>query len=61
MAAPDAFDPIAVLQALDRHRVSYIVIGALGRVIHGSDELTEPGGDTSSRAADRRGRVEDRV
>jgi len=37
---PDAFDPIAVMQALDRQRVTYIVIGGLGRVIHGSDELT---------------------
>ena len=37
----DAFDPIAVLQALDRQRVTYIVIGALGRVISGSDELTD--------------------
>jgi len=37
----DAFDPIALLQALDRHRVTYIVIGALGRVIHGSGELTD--------------------
>lgn len=36
----DAFDPIAMLQALDEHRVTYIVVGALGRVIHGSDELT---------------------
>ncbi len=35
------FDPIAALQALDRHRVTYIVIGALGRVIQGSDELTD--------------------
>ena len=35
------FDPIALLQALDRHRVSYVVVGALGRVIHGSDELTD--------------------
>lgn len=34
------FDPIAALQALDRHRVTYIVIGALGRVIQGSDEVT---------------------
>jgi len=42
MAGPrDDFDPIAVLQALDRHRVSYIVVGGLGRVIHGSDELTD--------------------
>jgi hypothetical protein len=37
----DVFDPIAVLRALDRHRVAYIVIGALGRVIQGSDELTD--------------------
>jgi hypothetical protein len=37
----DAFDPIAVLQALDKQRVTYIVIGALGRVISGSDELTD--------------------
>jgi hypothetical protein len=38
---PSVFDPYQVLQALDRHRVTYIVIGALGRVIHGSDELTD--------------------
>lgn len=37
----DVFDPIAVLQALDRRRVTYIVIGALGRVIDGSGELTD--------------------
>jgi hypothetical protein len=37
----DIFDPYALLQALERHRVTYIVIGALGRVIHGSDELTD--------------------
>jgi hypothetical protein len=36
----DQFDPIAVLQALDRHGVSYVVVGALARVIQGSDELT---------------------
>jgi hypothetical protein len=41
MPAPEPFDPIAILQALDAHRVGYIVIGALGRVIHGSDELTD--------------------
>jgi hypothetical protein len=29
------------MQALDRHRVTYIVVGGLGRVIHGSDELTD--------------------
>ncbi len=41
MPEADAFDPIMVMQALDRHRVSYVVIGGLGRVIHGSDELTD--------------------
>jgi hypothetical protein len=41
MARPDVFDPLAALQALDEHRVAYIVVGALGRVIHGSDELTD--------------------
>jgi hypothetical protein len=37
----DVFDPIAVLRALDRHRVAYIIIGGLGRVIQGSDEVTD--------------------
>ncbi|HEX5469545.1 MAG TPA: hypothetical protein VFW80_10920 [Gaiellaceae bacterium] len=37
----DVFDPIAILRALDQRRVAYIVIGALGRVIQGSDELTD--------------------
>lgn len=42
MARPrgDVFDPIEILRALDRRRVAYIVIGALGRVIQGSDEVT---------------------
>jgi hypothetical protein len=34
------FDPYEVLQTLERHRVTYVVIGGLGRVIHGSSELT---------------------
>ena len=34
------FDPYAVLKALDRHRVTYIVIGAFARIIHGTEELT---------------------
>lgn len=35
------FDPIRMLQTLDRHRVNYIVIGAFARVIHGADEITD--------------------
>jgi hypothetical protein len=39
--AKDHFDPYALLEALERQRVTYIVVGALGRVLHGSDELTD--------------------
>jgi hypothetical protein len=35
------FDPYEVLQTLERHRVTYVVIGGLGRVMHGSTELTD--------------------
>jgi hypothetical protein len=40
---PDArtFDPYALLGALERRRVAYVVIGAFARVIHGADELTD--------------------
>lgn len=39
--APSHFDPYAQLHALDRRRVTYVVIGAFARVIHGTDELTQ--------------------
>ena len=41
MPREDTFDPYALLQELERQRATYIVIGALGRVIHGSDEVTD--------------------
>jgi hypothetical protein len=41
MARNTPFDPYAVLRALDDRGVNYIVVGALGRVIHGSDEVTD--------------------
>src|SRR6266508_1798267 len=41
MARDERFDPYALLQALERQRVTYILIGALGRVIHGSGEVTD--------------------
>jgi hypothetical protein len=34
------FDPYGVLQALDRHRVKYVVIGGFARVLQGTEELT---------------------
>lgn len=39
-ARGDIFDPIAVIRAFERRRVTYIVVGTLGRVIQGSDEVT---------------------
>jgi len=40
MTAEPAFDPYALLSALDRERVTYVVIGAFARVVHGSAETT---------------------
>jgi hypothetical protein len=44
MSAPDrseeVFDPRVILAALERRHVSYVVIGALARVLHGADEVT---------------------
>jgi len=34
------FDPYGVLQALDRRRVKYVVIGGFARVLQGTEELT---------------------
>ena len=34
------FDPMGILAALDRHRVSFVVVGGLARVIHGTGETT---------------------
>jgi hypothetical protein len=39
--ARDLFDPYALLQALEGQRVTYVIVGGLGRVLHGSDELTD--------------------
>lgn len=41
MAEEDRFDPYALFEALERHRIGYIVIGGLGRVLHGSGEITD--------------------
>jgi hypothetical protein len=34
------FDPYGILQALDRHRVDYVLIGAFARVLQGTEEIT---------------------
>lgn len=38
---PDSFDPLGMLKTLDRHRVTFIVVGGLARIIQGADELTD--------------------
>jgi hypothetical protein len=37
---PAKFDPYGLLQALDRQRVTYIVIGGFARVVQGTEEIT---------------------
>ena len=37
---PPRFDPYGLLQALDQHRVTYIVIGGFARVLQGTEEIT---------------------
>src|SRR5437867_5655828 len=34
------FDPYGILQALERHRVKYVLIGGFARVLQGTEELT---------------------
>ncbi len=40
MADRPPFDPYAILAAVERRRVSYVVIGAFARVVHGAEEIT---------------------
>ena len=40
-ASESDFDPIGIFKALDRARVTYIVIGGLARVLQGTDEVTD--------------------
>lgn len=41
MSKPPPFDPYELLAALDRERVSYVVVGGFARVVHGSGEVTD--------------------
>ena len=40
MSKRPPFDPYELFAALDRERVSYVVIGGFARVVHGSGEIT---------------------
>jgi hypothetical protein len=39
-AKPQPFDPYALLTALERQRVTYILIGGFARIIQGTEEIT---------------------
>jgi hypothetical protein len=41
MAERPPFDPYAILSALERRRVAYVVIGSFARVIRGAEELPD--------------------
>ncbi len=41
MAESQPFDPHAILAALDRRRVTYVVIGSFARVVRGVEELPD--------------------
>jgi hypothetical protein len=41
MADLPPFDPYAILAALERQRVIYVVIGAFARVVQGAEEITD--------------------
>ena len=39
-AEAERFDPLAILAAFERHRVDYVLIGGVARVLQGAEELT---------------------
>ena len=41
MTSLPPFDPYAILAALERRHVAYVLIGAFARVIHGTEERTD--------------------
>lgn len=55
--APAVFDPYELLATFQRHHVSFVVIGAFARVIHGTGELTEGVDVTPSLRADNLARL----
>jgi hypothetical protein len=40
MMAPSQFDPVAIIVALERHGVDYVLIGGLAQVLRGADIVT---------------------
>ena len=55
---PPRFDPYAILKALERERVAYILVGAFARVLVGADEITRGVDLTPSTRGDNLERVD---
>ena len=55
----DPFDPYVLLDALQRHRVDYILVGGLARVIRGSSEIADVVEIRADPAADNLRRIGD--
>ena len=41
MAERTRLDPYGLLQALERHRVSFVVVGGFARIVQGTEEMTD--------------------
>jgi hypothetical protein len=54
---PQPFDPYALLTALERQRVTYVLIGGFARIIQGTEELTHDLDLTPSLRAENRRRL----
>ena len=59
MSEPGPFNPYALFEALEVHKVHYVVVGGLARIVHGTAEITRSLDiapalvDTNLRALDR--------
>jgi hypothetical protein len=54
----EPFEPYAIVAALERHRVAYLLIGTLARVIRGTDEVAHELEITPSRQPPNLGRLQ---
>ena len=41
MSDAPGFDPLRIIDSLERHRVNYVLIGVLAGVLHGTDEIAD--------------------
>jgi hypothetical protein len=59
MAERPSFDPYAILAALERRRVAYVVIGSFARVVRGAEEVPDGLDIVPSRRSENLHRLDD--